>query len=431
MIKAYPDLKESTLDWLGKIPTHWDLKKIKYVFNNLDYKRIPLSSEDRGMMKEKIYDYYGASGVIDKVENYIFDEPLILIGEDGANLYSRSTPLAFVATGKYWVNNHAHILKPKDGNLYYWANLLECIDYSVYITGSAQPKLTQEALANIELPVPNNLEQESIWRFLSPKLIEIDKLLSKQKKLIGSLEEKRQIIITETITKGLNPNVKMKDSGVGWIGEIPKGWNITKVKYNSYVKGRIGWQGLKSDEFTDEGPFLVTGSDFKKGMVNWEWCYHISEKRYNEAPPIQLNEKDLLITKDGTIGKLAIVKNMPGKAILNSGIFVVRPLNNKYLTDYMYWILSSGVFEEYVKIMGTGSTIKHLYQETFINFSYPLPKIEEQHEINEYLKERVEKVDQTIENTLSQIQKLKEYRQSLIYEAVTGKIDVRKLMAEK
>jgi len=431
MIKAYPDLKESTLDWLGKIPTHWDLKKIKYVFNNLDYKRIPLSSEDRGMMKEKIYDYYGASGVIDKVENYIFDEPLILIGEDGANLYSRSTPLAFVATGKYWVNNHAHILNPKDGNLYYWANLLECIDYSVYITGSAQPKLTQEALANIELPVPNNLEQESIWRFLSPKLIEIDKLLSKQKKLIGSLEEKRQIIITETITKGLNPNVKMKDSGVGWIGEIPKGWNITKVKYNSYVKGRIGWQGLKSDEFTDEGPFLVTGSDFKKGMVNWEWCYHISEKRYNEAPPIQLNEKDLLITKDGTIGKLAIVKNMPGKAILNSGIFVVRPLNNKYLTDYMYWILSSGVFEEYVKIMGTGSTIKHLYQETFINFSYPLPKIEEQHEINEYLKERVEKVDQTIENTLSQIQKLKEYRQSLIYEAVTGKIDVRKLMAEK
>ncbi len=131
-------MKNSGIEWIGEIPEHWDMKKVKYTFNNLDYKRIPLSSEERGKMTEKVYDYYGASGVIDKVDYYLFDETLILIGEDGANLFSRSTPLAFLARGKYWVNNHAHILKPKNGDIDYFVNLLESIDYSIYISGSAQ-----------------------------------------------------------------------------------------------------------------------------------------------------------------------------------------------------------------------------------------------------------------------------------------------------
>lgn len=239
------------------------------------------------------------------------------------------------------------------------------------------------------------------------------------------LEKQGQSIITEAVTKGLNPNVKMKDSGVEWIGEIPEHWEVTKIKYTTYVKGRIGWQGLKSDEFIDEGPFLVTGTDFLQGYVNWDTCYHISEKRYNEAPPIQLQENDLLITKDGTIGKLAIVKEMPYKAILNSGVFVTRPFHNKYLSKYMYWLLSSAIFDKYIKFMETGSTIKHLYQETFVNFSYPIPSTVEQTEILNYLDIKIGEIDSIKSNLVKQIEKLKEYRQALIYEAVTGKIDVR------
>lgn len=164
---------------------------------------------------------------------------------------------------------------------------------------------------------------------------------------------------------------ELKDSGVEWIGKIPANWSVEKIKYTTYVKGRIGWQGLKSDEFTDEGPYLVTGKDFIGKNVNWESCHHISRERYHEAPPIQLKENDLLITKDGTIGKTAIVSDMPDKAILNSGIFVTR--SAKYEVDFMYWMLNSQVFDKYIKFFETGSTIKHLYQETFENFSYPLP----------------------------------------------------------
>ncbi|MDI0273810.1 restriction endonuclease subunit S [Bacillus safensis] len=289
--------------------------------------------------------------------------------------------------------------------------------------GGVQSFVSLTVLENLNILMPKDLK--SVISYLDDKTKKVDALIDSKAKLLNLLEQQRHSIITEAVTKGLNPNVKMKNSGVEWIGEIPEHWEVTKIKYTTYVKGRIGWQGLKSDEFIDEGPFLVTGTDFLQGYVNWDTCYHISEKRYNEAPPIQLQENDLLITKDGTIGKLAIVKEMPYKAILNSGVFVTRPFHNKYLSKYMYWLLSSAIFDKYIKFMETGSTIKHLYQETFVNFSYPIPSTVEQTEILNYLDIKIGEIDSIKSNLVKQIEKLKEYRQALIYEAVTGKIDVR------
>src|SRR4051794_39826898 len=100
---------------------------------------------------------------------------------------------------------------------------------------------------------------------------------------------------------------RMKDSGIEWIGEIPEHWYINKIKYSSYVKGRIGWQGLRSEEFVDDGPYLVTGTDFEDGKVNWDRCYHVLKWRYDQDPYIQIKKGDLLVTKDGTIGKLAYI----------------------------------------------------------------------------------------------------------------------------
>ena len=193
-------MKDSGVEWIGEIPEHWDMTKIKFVLSNLDYKRIPLSSEERGKMSSKVYDYYGASGVIDKVDDYLFDEPTIIVGEDGANLYSRSSPLAFLATGKYWVNNHAHILKPLNGDLNYFVNLLEAIDYTIYITGSAQPKLTQDALGNIIIPLPPPDAQKIIGDFVVNVLGEFNELTNKLKKQIEKLKEYRQSLIYEAVT---------------------------------------------------------------------------------------------------------------------------------------------------------------------------------------------------------------------------------------
>jgi type I restriction enzyme S subunit len=198
-LEANPEMRDSGVNWLGQIPAHWTVKAVRYIFRNCDSRRIPLSSEERANL-EKLYPYYGASGIIDMVDNYLFDEPLVLVAEDGANLLSRSTPLAFLATGKYWVNNHAHILKPLAGDIWYWVATLETFDFSPLITGSAQPKLTADRLGGIQLPIPPVTEQAVIADYLAAKTRELDALVSQAIEVITRLTEYRQALITSAVT---------------------------------------------------------------------------------------------------------------------------------------------------------------------------------------------------------------------------------------
>jgi type I restriction enzyme S subunit len=151
-------MKDSGVEWLGEVPAHWVVAPIKIFFSFLDGKRIPLKSEDRGG-RQGDFPYYGASGVIDWIDDFIFDQDHVLVSEDGANLLARSSPIAFVATGRYWVNNHAHILKPIDENLEYWAEVIENLDLCIHVTGSAQPKLTSEALGSIDVASPPSSDE--------------------------------------------------------------------------------------------------------------------------------------------------------------------------------------------------------------------------------------------------------------------------------
>jgi type I restriction enzyme S subunit len=194
-------MKSTKFDWIPRIPKHWQLKRVKDVlkfFNNI---RIPLSAADRGAMTKKEYDYYGASGVIDKVEDYLFDGTYILIAEDGANLLTRSKPLSFLATGKFWVNNHAHILKPsRGGNNDFFVNLLESQDFSLFVTGAAQPKLTMENLGRFKLPVPGINEQKEIAAFIQKKEIEFRTLQKNIESQITPLLAYRKSLIHECVT---------------------------------------------------------------------------------------------------------------------------------------------------------------------------------------------------------------------------------------
>jgi len=210
-----------------------------------------------------------------------------------------------------------------------------------------------------------------------------------------------------------------KDSEIEWVGFYPADWNLTRVKFESYVKARVGWHGLKSDDFTDEGPYLVTGSDFKGPEIDWKECYHCEIYRYDQDPYIQLVEGDLLITKDGTIGKVALVNNLDGKATLNSGVFVVRPLADNYTSRFYFWLLQSSVFTGFVDFNKTGSTIVHLYQDTFVNFRYAMPSFFEQQKIANFLDHEITKIDTLIEKQQQLIALLKEKRQAVISHAVT------------
>lgn len=217
---------------------------------------------------------------------------------------------------------------------------------------------------------------------------------------------------------------RYKDSGISWIGEIPEDWSINKIKRTTYVKGRIGWQGLTSEEYQDEGAYLVTGTDFEKGKINWSSCHHISWDRYKEDPYIHLKENDLLITKDGTIGKVALVKNLLGKATLNSGVFVIRPLE-KYITQYMYWVLNSLVFERFFDYFKKGATISHLYQEMFEEFVFPIPSIDEQTKISKFLASKTENLFSLIDRNIRLIELFEEKRESLINRCVSRGLNLK------
>jgi type I restriction enzyme S subunit len=198
-LDPHPKLKPSGIDWLGDVPEHWTVARVSHRFRNLDARRIPLAGEDRSIL-EKIYPYYGASGIIDYVDDYIFDEPLILVAEDGANLLSRSTPLAFIASGKYWVNNHAHILKPIDGDIRYWVGVLQTFDFTPLISGAAQPKLTSDRLGSVPVPSPPPLEQRAIGDFLDRETSKIDSMVATVETAIERLLEYRTALITAAVT---------------------------------------------------------------------------------------------------------------------------------------------------------------------------------------------------------------------------------------
>jgi type I restriction enzyme S subunit len=215
-----------------------------------------------------------------------------------------------------------------------------------------------------------------------------------------------------------------KDSGVEWIGEIPISWEVKRIKHTTYVKGRIGWQGMRSDEFLElSDSYVVTGTDFENGRIKWETCYQVPIERYDEDPFIQLKDGDLLITKDGTIGKVAVVENLPKIATLNSGVFLTRPIFDSYVPKFMYWILFSDVFKTFYDFNKSGSTIQHLYQNVFNEFKFPLPSHSEQTIITNYLDQKTTQIDDLIAKKERLIKLLEEERITIINHAVTKGLD--------
>lgn len=216
---------------------------------------------------------------------------------------------------------------------------------------------------------------------------------------------------------------EMKQTGVQWIGEIPSTWNTKRIKYMATLKGRIGWQGLTSEEYQDEGAYLITGVDFADGGIDWDSCVHVPMKRWEEAKDIQIEDGDLLITKDGTIGKVAIVSNMPGETSLNSGVLRIMPVDG-YSRRFLYWVIKSEEFWNWFNYKNAGnSTIAHLYQGDFAEFLYAFPDYPEQEFIADYLDKHCGQLDDIIDDLEMQVETLRLYKKSLITETVTKGLD--------
>ena len=302
----------------------WKKFKLGELVNFLDEKRKPIKDSDRNKFKG-IYPYYGASGIIDYVKEYIFDQDTILLGEDGANILARSTRLAFIATGKYWVNNHAHVLEPKESNIYFLCELLESLKYEQYNTGTAQPKLNQEVCKNIEIIVPSIIEQEKIGKFL----ILLNKKIELQKQKIEALKIYKKGLIQQLFN--LND---CEEKHVSDFGNILTGTTPSKAISKYWTNGNIAW--ITPTDITESKDIYTSNDKLTIDGLN--------AGRFIPAGSI-------LITCTASIGKNAILK-VNGSC--NQQINAIIP-NGNFNSDYLYYLFE--LKKDYLQsIAGTSAT---------------------------------------------------------------------------
>lgn len=409
------EMKESGIEWIGDVAEGFQMLRLKNVADVLDQFRKPITADQRNQDVDVLYDYYGASGVIDKIDGYTIDDHVMLIGEDGANLRMRNLPLMYEVNGKAWINNHAHILKPKENILFRYLFLtLEGLDINPYITGSAQPKLNQENLRNIWLPVPPTDVQQAIVDSLDCEYTKVDTLITNVQAQIEKLKAYKQSVITEVVTKGLDPTVPMKDSGVEWIGEIPADWSIERGKH-LFVES-----DLRSADGSEE---LLTVSQYtgitprSQKNVNMFEALSLEGYKICEFGDIAANTMWMWA---GAIG----VSQYYG--VISPSYNVYRQIGTAYHSKYLDYLLRIPPLVQCYESQSTGirASRLRLYPQQFLNIRFPVPPYAEQETIVVELEGRCKKVDQLITIKQSKIDKLEQYKKSLIYEYVTGKKEV-------
>ena len=435
MIK-YHEYKDSHLPWINEIPNEWIKSKLKY-YSNVITGNTPLTSVEEYFSYEEGTPWIKPSDLkefseINSSKQYLTDFGLkqsrlvrkgsVLIGGIG-DIGKLGFAGCDLTTNQQIHSIEGNPNKIDDDFLKYllFISIAELQKKSSSVVLSI---LTKTKLLDLDIIVPPINTQRKISLYINYQLEIIDEIVKKKQKIIELFKDKSQAIVNEAITKGVNPNVKMKNSNIKFLDEIPEHWSVKKLSRNTYMKGRIGWQGLKHEEFTEVGPYLITGMNFKDGVIRWNEVYHITEERYNEAPEIKLRLNDVLMTKDGTIGKLLFINELPGKASLNSHLLVLRPTDNSYLPKFLYYQLMSEMFYVHIELNKTGTTFYGITQEAVGRFKMVLPPLNEQELIVKHIDESLSRLNTLKLKVTSQIEKLKEFRKSIIYEAVTGKFDL-------
>lgn len=416
-MKKYDNYKDSGVEWIGKIPEHWDVKKLKFISkicNGQDQKAV---IDDNG-----IYPIYGSGGIFGKAKSFLFDQPSVLLGRKG----TIDKPQYVVEP--FWTVDTSYYTKIKDGfstRLFYY--LCTTINFELYKYGSAIPSMTQGHLNEIKFSIPNTLdEQTAIANYLDHKTTQIDTLIAKKEQFISLLQEERTAVINQAVTKGLDPNVPMKDSGIEWLGEIPEHWEVKKLKLLANIQGRIGFKGYTVGDLVSEGEGALTlGAKHidKFNQLNLSNPEFISWDKYYESPEIMVQIGDIILTQRGTLGKVILIKEDIGKATINPSMVILSKLKaNDY---FLYYFFNSDYFKSWIDLTNTATAVPMISQGQLGNLKLVLPNNDEQNQIVNSIQKSTKKIDDIIVKTQQEIELLKEYKTALISEVVTGKVDVR------
>ena len=442
-MKRYDLYKDSGVEWIGEIPKSWEkvsLGKLGVLYGGLTGKSgDDFRSEDHPSNKPFIpftnifnntyisKDHFqnvvvGNDENQNKVEKY--DLFFLMSSEDYDDLGKSSILIDNV--GEVYLNSFCKGLRVTRGDVYpLFLNYQLLGDthkklISIEGNGFTRINLRQDRLKETPVFFPSLYEQQQIVSFLDSKTSQIDELIQKKERKIELLKEYRTSLINEVVTKGLNPNVEMKDSGVEWIGEIPSHWKRNKL---IRITDRIG-DGLHSTpKYVDSSEyFFINGNNLVNGEIKiFDSTKCVSEEEFKEHF-IQLNSKTLLLSINGTIGNLSFYNGE--KVILGKSSCYIN-LKEHINHHFVYYFLKSESISKYFTFELTGTTIFNLSLNSVRNTPIVIPPEIEQQQIVEYLDDQTSKIDNSIQLEEKKIELLKEYRQSLISSVVTGKIDVR------
>ena len=394
-------------------PDGWGTTQLRYASTCLDGRRVPLNIEQRSRRQGE-YPYWGANGVVDSIDEYLFDEPLVLIGEDGAPFFDSSKPVAFFVTGKIWVNNHIHVLRiGRHFDSRFVTHCLNATDYGSHIEGSTRDKLTQGKMGSIRLPSPPLPQQRAIADYLDRETARLDALVAAKERVLGLLAEKRRALIARAVTRGLDPNVPFRDSGIPWLGEIPAHWETERAR----------WLFRERDQRSDTGEGeLLTVSHLTGVTPRSEKDVNMFEAETTEGYKICLSGDLVINTLWAWMGAMG-VSSVDG--IVSPAYNVYEPVA-RFHPNYVDALVRLSVFAQEVTRYSKGvwSSRLRLYPEGFFAVSLPVPPLSEQREIVVHIAKEIGKLDKLRAATERTTVLLKERRAALIAGAVTGQIDV-------
>lgn len=409
-MKRYSEYKDSGVKWIGEIPGHWECRKLKFLTSSMQSGDNLTAIQIKEIGK---YPVYGGNGIRGYYDDSNCNKQCIVIGRQGAlcgNVHIVKKP--------FWATDHAVVTYANENTdldfLFYLTKAMNLNQYASQT--AAQPGIAVSAIKNIYTCYPPLPEQEAIVTYLDSKVAKIDEYISIAEKKIAALEELKQTIITEAVTRGIHKDVPMKDSGVKWIGMIPEHWEIRRLKNIVLCNSDTLSENFPKEEVIKY--VEISDVNYTSGIIN------VQNISFGEAPSRArriTKKNDVIVSTVRTYLK-AVAKIQEDGLIVSTGFAVLHPIigNSSFLS---YFVLSES-FINNVIADSKGISYPAISTSDLVCIAMPLPPLSEQQEIVTYLDSKVANINQLCQAERSQIEKLKEYKQRLISDVVTGKVKV-------
>ena len=429
-ITTYEKTKDSGIEWIGSVPSHWRVHtlyqlvtQVKEKNSNLQEKN--LLSLSYGKIKRKDID--SPDGLLPASfdgYNIIEDGDIVLRLTDLQN--DHTSLRVGLATERGIITSAYTTLRPIDtSNSKYLYYLLHAFDLKkgFYGMGSGvRQGLNYAEVKELRIVLPSQKEQDAIVYFLDDQCSEIDLAIDEAKSSIQDYKTLKANILSTTVLSGLDGDVDKRKCRIEWVPSIPSHWDTARFVYKNWIRSRLGWKGLKAEEYVEDGYPFLSAFNINNNYLCWEQLNYITQERYDESPEIKLRVGDILLVKDGAgIGKCARIDSLPlGESTVNGSLAVITP-NEDLDYRYEYYYLQCNVFQNIIARLKNGMGVPHLTQEAMKEIVIPLPPREEQEQIANFLDTECRKIDEIIELKNLLIIELEMYKRSLIFETVTGK----------